>query len=54
VLGELQLRCGHAKVAAEHLREAHRLARNEGERRFLENRIAECARIAECDRKSLS
>ncbi len=47
-LGELQLRCGQAKVAAEHLRQAHRLARNEGERRFLE------ARIAECDRKSLS
>jgi predicted RNA polymerase sigma factor len=47
-LGELELRCGQAKVAAEHLRQAHRLARNEGERRFLE------ARIAECDEKSLS
>ncbi len=39
VLGELELRCGHAEIARKHFQEARRLARNEAERRFLENRI---------------
>ena len=43
-LGELELRCGHAEVARGHFEKARRLARNEGERRFLENRIEECTR----------
>jgi len=43
-LGELELRCGHAEIARKHLQEARRLARNEAERRFLDNRIEECAR----------
>jgi RNA polymerase sigma-70 factor (ECF subfamily) len=42
VLGELELRCGHAEVARKHFQEAHRLARNQGERRFLDNRIEDC------------
>jgi RNA polymerase sigma-70 factor (ECF subfamily) len=44
VLGELELRCGHAEVARKHFQEARRLARNEAERRFLENRFEECTR----------
>jgi RNA polymerase sigma-70 factor (ECF subfamily) len=43
-LGELELRSGRPEPAAEHFRAAHRLARNDGERRFLEQRIAECER----------
>jgi RNA polymerase sigma-70 factor (ECF subfamily) len=43
-LGELELRCGHAEVARQHFEEARRLARNEAERRFLDNRIEECTR----------
>ncbi|HEY3593846.1 MAG TPA: RNA polymerase subunit sigma-24, partial [Polyangiaceae bacterium] len=41
-LGELELRAGRALAAREHFREAHRLARNEEERRFLAQRIARC------------
>lgn len=43
-LAELELRVGDADAARLHFREAHRLARNEGERRFLEQRIAACER----------
>jgi RNA polymerase sigma-70 factor (ECF subfamily) len=42
-LGELELRVNHADVAREQFRAARRLARNDGERRFLEKRIAECS-----------
>jgi predicted RNA polymerase sigma factor len=35
---------GAAKVGEQHFRAAHRLARNDSERRFLEQRIAACAR----------
>jgi predicted RNA polymerase sigma factor len=45
-LGELELRLGHAKRAQEHFRAAETLARNEGERKFLGRRIAECERLA--------
>jgi RNA polymerase sigma-70 factor (ECF subfamily) len=41
-LGELELRLGRAAAAAEHFKVALRLARNESERRFLEERIAVC------------
>ncbi len=41
-LGELELRVGEATVAANHLRGALALARNDSERRFLEERIAVC------------
>jgi RNA polymerase sigma-70 factor (ECF subfamily) len=44
-LGELELRIGNVRAAREHFRAALRLARNEGERRFLEQRIADCDRI---------
>jgi RNA polymerase sigma-70 factor (ECF subfamily) len=43
-LGELELRCSRAKEAKAHFKAAHRLARNDGERRFLESRIAACDR----------
>jgi RNA polymerase sigma-70 factor (ECF subfamily) len=43
-LGELELRSGQARAAREHFREALRLARNDGERRFLEQRVAACER----------
>jgi RNA polymerase sigma-70 factor (ECF subfamily) len=46
VLGELELRSGRTEVAREHFQQARRLARNDGERRFLEHRIDECARKA--------
>ena len=46
VLGELELRCGRAESARQHFQEARRLARNEAERRFLDNRIEECTRKA--------
>ena len=38
-LGELELRRGRVDVARKHFRDAHRLARNDGERRFLEQRL---------------
>jgi RNA polymerase sigma-70 factor (ECF subfamily) len=41
-LGELELRAGRADAALEHFRVARGLARNDGERRFLERRIAAC------------
>jgi RNA polymerase sigma factor (sigma-70 family) len=41
-LGELELRLGNADGALRHLEEAHRLARNDAERRFIERRIAAC------------
>ena len=41
-LGELELRLGRAAAAAEHLKVALRLARNESERSFLEGRVAAC------------
>jgi RNA polymerase sigma-70 factor (ECF subfamily) len=43
-LGELELRIGRAEAAREHLRAARRLARNDAERVFLDQRIAECER----------
>jgi RNA polymerase sigma-70 factor (ECF subfamily) len=45
-MGELEFRCGRFEAAGMHLREAHALARNDAERRFLEKRIAECDRRA--------
>jgi RNA polymerase sigma-70 factor (ECF subfamily) len=44
-LGELELRNGRPIAAREHFQAAHQLARNDGERRFLELRIAECQRL---------
>jgi RNA polymerase sigma-70 factor (ECF subfamily) len=41
-LGELELRLGHAEAALRHFEQAHRLARNDAERRFLAQRIAVC------------
>lgn len=41
-LGELDLRAGDPRAALQHLRAALALARNDGERRFLEERIAAC------------
>lgn len=41
-LAELELRVGNAQAARLHFCEAHRLARNEGERLFLARRIAAC------------
>jgi RNA polymerase sigma-70 factor (ECF subfamily) len=41
-LGELELRLGRSDVALGHFEDAHRLARNDTERRFLEQRIAHC------------
>jgi predicted RNA polymerase sigma factor len=46
VLGELELRRGRTEAARGHFEEARRLARNDGERRFLDQRIEECARKA--------
>jgi predicted RNA polymerase sigma factor len=43
-LGELELRIGHAEAARDHFHVARRIARNDGERRFLDLRIAECER----------
>jgi RNA polymerase sigma-70 factor (ECF subfamily) len=43
VLGELELRCGRSEVARGHFEQARRLARNDGERRFLELRLEKCA-----------
>jgi RNA polymerase sigma factor (sigma-70 family) len=44
--GELALRLGRAPAAEKHFRAALRLARNDGERRFLERRIADCERAS--------
>jgi RNA polymerase sigma-70 factor (ECF subfamily) len=41
-MGELELRSGRPDAARKYFEAAHRLARNEGERRFLEQRVAEC------------
>lgn len=46
VLGELELRSGRTQAAGRHFAEARRLARNDGERRFLDHRIEQCARKA--------
>jgi RNA polymerase sigma-70 factor (ECF subfamily) len=43
--GELELRLGNAEAAREHFGAARRVARNQGERQFLERRIAECDRV---------
>jgi predicted RNA polymerase sigma factor len=43
--GELELRLGHTAAARDHFQAAQRLARNEGERRFLAGRIAACDRV---------
>jgi RNA polymerase sigma-70 factor (ECF subfamily) len=43
-LGELELRRGRAKEAKAHFKATHRLARNDGERRFLKSRITACER----------
>jgi RNA polymerase sigma-70 factor (ECF subfamily) len=40
-MGELELRLGNARAAREHFEAAGRLARNDAERRFLEQRIRE-------------
>jgi len=44
VLGELELRLGRAEAARGHFEAARRLARKDGERRFLDHRIEECVR----------
>jgi RNA polymerase sigma factor (sigma-70 family) len=41
-LGELELRCGRRHVAGEHFRAALALARSPIERRFLQQRVADC------------
>jgi hypothetical protein len=46
MLGELEIRSGRTEAARDHCQEARRLARNDGERRFLEQHIGECARKA--------
>jgi RNA polymerase sigma-70 factor (ECF subfamily) len=46
-LGELALRAGNPSVAAEHFRAACRVARNDPERHFLAQRVAECERAAQ-------
>jgi len=43
-LGELERRSGRLDLAIAHFRDALRLARNDGERRFLEQCIAACSR----------
>jgi RNA polymerase sigma factor (sigma-70 family) len=43
-LGELELRRGRHKIAGKHFRAALALARNPMERRFLDQRVAACAR----------
>jgi predicted RNA polymerase sigma factor len=46
-LGELQLRAGRPDQARAHFAAAAKLARNDGERRFLDQKIAECNRQPE-------
>jgi RNA polymerase sigma-70 factor (ECF subfamily) len=41
-LGEMELRCGRSTAAREHFRFALGLARNPAERRYLEQKIADC------------
>ena len=41
-LGELELRLGNTDAALRHFEEAHRLSRNDAERRFIDQRIAAC------------
>jgi len=43
-LGELELRVGRTDDATEHFRAAQQLARNDAERRYLDQRIRECDR----------
>jgi RNA polymerase sigma-70 factor (ECF subfamily) len=43
-LGELERRLGRLEAAATYFKTAFKLARNDGERRFLEQRLAECER----------
>jgi predicted RNA polymerase sigma factor len=43
-IGELELRAGRLHAVRERFSEALRLARNDGERRFLEQRVGECER----------
>jgi RNA polymerase sigma-70 factor (ECF subfamily) len=43
-LGELELRASRPEVAIGHFRAARQIARNDGERRFLDARIGECER----------
>lgn len=47
-IGELELRRGKNDVAREYFRAAYALARNEAERRFLQQRIAECNPRSAC------
>ena len=47
-IGELELRRGKTDVASKHFQAAHALARNEAERRFLLQRIAECNPRSAC------
>lgn len=42
-IAELELRCGRVDAARSRFEAARRLARNDGERRFLDRRIAACA-----------
>jgi RNA polymerase sigma factor (sigma-70 family) len=46
VVAELELRQGRTEAARDHFAVARRLARNDGERSFLDHRIEECARKA--------
>ena len=41
-LGELEQRRGQRAIAGEHFRTAYKLARNQAERRFFEDRVAAC------------
>jgi RNA polymerase sigma-70 factor (ECF subfamily) len=43
-LGELERRLGRMEAAATYFKAALALARNDGERRFLRQRLAECKR----------
>ncbi len=43
-VAKLELRVGRTDDAKEHFRAAKQLARNDGERRYLEQRIQECDR----------
>ncbi len=51
-LGELELRRGNCGVAREHFREAAALARNDMERRFLEQRMNACRESASPSERS--
>jgi RNA polymerase sigma-70 factor (ECF subfamily) len=45
-IAELELRCGRPDAARQHFGDARKLARNDGERRFLDQRIADCSSAA--------